>query len=110
MDIDLTEAKQIYDYLDYVIFKDGRVYNKKRRRFKKPVNNTDYPYMSLPRKGKNKHFKLHLLVSDHFIKPREYRLENDLVVNHKDLNKHNPHVDNLELVTRRENALHWINM
>ena len=107
LDIDIAEAKQIYDYQNYVIFKDGRVYNKKRKRYKKASTTSNYPRIQLKApKRKPLTYMVHILVSDHFIAPREYRLDNELQVNHKDYDKHNPHVDNLELVTHSENMIH----
>ena len=107
VDVDMTEAKQVYDYQNYVIFKDGRVYNKKLKRYKKPFTTCNYPRIQLKApKRKPQMYQVHILVSDHFIASREYRLENKLQVNHKDYDKHNPHADNLELVTGSENMIH----
>jgi hypothetical protein len=46
---------------------------------------------------------VHRLVAEHFIG----NIGKGLEVNHKDLNKHNNHIDNLEIVTRRENLIHY---
>ena len=35
--------------------------------------------------------------------------ETKIEVNHKDLNKHNNHCDNLEWMSKRENMDHWLN-
>ena len=53
-------------------------------------------------KVKSNH-SVHRLVARAFI-PNE---DNKPQVNHKDGNKHNNHVDNLEWVTRSENGLHY---
>ena len=47
--------------------------------------------------------RVHRLVAEHFIGDIAKGLE----VNHKDLNKHNNHIDNLEIVTRRQNLIHY---
>lgn len=47
-------------------------------------------------------FNIHQLVSIVFLGHNNCGYK--LVVNHKDLNKQNNHVDNLEIVTQRENA------
>ena len=51
-----------------------------------------------------KHFKVHRLVAKYFLK--EY--SDELQVNHKDGNKLNNNVLNLEMVDRRENIRHAI--
>jgi hypothetical protein len=50
--------------------------------------------------GKSEWFKVHRLVAHHFIG------ESDLAINHKDMNKENNHVDNLEYTTLAENNYH----
>lgn len=61
-----------------------------------------YPYVGLCKGGKVKSFKVHRLVAQAFI-PNLY---NKPCVNHKDGNKHNNNVDNLEWATVLENNLH----
>lgn len=53
-------------------------------------------------KGYRKQYKIHRLVARYFID----NPENKPYVNHKDGNKHNNHVDNLEWVTESENTIH----
>lgn len=60
------------------------------------VNNTDLN--NKIRKG----FKVHRLVAQQFIENPENKSD----VNHKDKNKHNNHIDNLEWNTRKENNIH----
>jgi hypothetical protein len=56
--------------------------------------------------GKNKSERVHKLVALAFIK----NLDNKPQVNHKDGNKLNNHIDNLEWVTAAENNIHaWLN-
>jgi len=47
--------------------------------------------------------RVHRLVVESFIGP----IADGLEVNHKDLNKHNNNVSNLEIVTRRQNIIHF---
>lgn len=67
------------------------------------INHRDgYSKVSLLKNGKAKQCNIHRLVAEAFIK----NPENKEQVNHKDGNKHNPHVDNLEWVTPSANAIH----
>lgn len=54
--------------------------------------------------GKRKYIRLHIIVLSNFIK----KPIGDLEVNHKDGNKLNNHLENLEWVTKSENQIHAI--
>lgn len=71
---------------------------------KKAINIHGYLYYSLSKGGKDKRFAAHRLVAEAFIPNPEKKPE----VNHKDGDKHNNSVDNLEWVTRTENHHHAI--
>jgi len=60
-----------------------------------------YPAMSLSKNWIKKTLRVHNLVAVSFLWPKW-----DLVVNHKDWNKLNNKLDNLEYVTRSENCIH----
>ncbi len=53
-------------------------------------------------KGKNKYIRVHRLVAEYFLPP----IKNKPHVNHKDGNKLNNHIGNLEWCTASENMLH----
>lgn len=78
--------------------------NVKSKRYNKPlkgeVNNSGYKRVQLGN-SKNKHF-IHRLVAQTFLQKDELRN----FVNHKDGNKLNNNLDNLEWVTRSENDIH----
>jgi len=61
-----------------------------------------YPYISLYKYGGTKTFSIHQLMAIAFLnhKPNGY----NLVINHKDFNRQNNSIDNLEIVTQRENS------
>lgn len=52
---------------------------------------------------KHKYKYVHRLVAETYIR----KLNENLIVNHKDLNKLNNNVENLEWVTSKQNIIHW---
>lgn len=72
----------------------------------KPTNNGNgYLIVSLLSNGKRKNHYVHRLVAQTFFN----NYENNLVVNHKDFNKKNNNINNLEIVTTLENIQYSIN-
>ena len=61
-----------------------------------------YKFIALSKNGKIKYIAIHQLVAMAFLNhiPNGYKF----VINHKDFNKLNNHVDNIEIVTMRENS------
>jgi hypothetical protein len=66
----------------------------------------DYLQIGLSREGKQKHFKVHVLVAAAFIGERPAKMD----INHTDGVKTNNRRENLEYVTRSENVLHAFRM
>ena len=84
---------------DYIITKDGKIINKKRGNILKPqLNGKGYLRVSI---GKKLMF-VHRLVAEKYIP----NLNNLPQVNHKDGNKLNNSVDNLEWVSNKQNREH----
>ncbi len=93
----MEKWKQIKEFTNYEISSYGRVRTGDRILKAKPFR---YISILLTKDKKGYRRYLHRLVAKAFI-PNEKEQ-----VNHKDGNKLNNHVDNLEWVTRSENALH----
>jgi hypothetical protein len=66
--VDIQSSEQVYDYNNYLIFQDGRVYNTKRKAFLKPTGLAKSPYVTLCRNGKKKNCYIRTLLKDHFPK------------------------------------------
>lgn len=93
---------EIADYPNYLIYEDGRVFSKKRRKFLKPSENKvfGYHYITLCKDGKRKQFRVHRLVAIHYIPNPDNKPE----VDHIDRDRINNHVSNLRWVTGSENC------
>lgn len=96
----MTEQKDIGEY---ILYSNGDVYSKyfKKLLFQKPTNNISYKAFPL-RDGARKMTYVHRLIAQAFI-PNPDNLPE---VNHKDGNKRNNHVDNLEWCTGNQNRKH----
>lgn len=99
VDYDLTDFVAIQNHENYYIHRDSRIYSKNTNMLLKPRENT-YLYVRLDKINK----AIHRLVAQHFI-PNTY---NKPYVNHKDGNKFNNHIDNLEWATFSENNKHAV--
>lgn len=88
----------------YQVTSWGNVYNVDRQKYVRPeVHHKGYLRVDLfDEYGKRKHHKVHRLVAKAFIKNPDGKPQ----VNHKDGNKQNNSVTNLEWVTNRENVDH----
>ena len=86
----------------YQISNFGRIRNAKTGRLRKTYISAMYPYFTCYVDGKMKGFTVHSLVAKAFLP----KIEGKNQVNHKDLNKLNNVVDNLEWCTHSENQKH----
>jgi hypothetical protein len=94
--------KQIQDFPNYQISTFGNVKNIITNKLLKPSKKGGYYNISLVNFYCKKSFKVHRLVAIAFIPNPINKPE----VNHKDKNKKNNHIDNLDWMTRKENNIH----
>lgn len=93
----------ITNYPNYAVSKDGQIKSMRFNRILKPsYSDSGYAYVNLSNEGLLKSTAIHKIVIEHFkgAKPAE-----NCVVDHKDGNKKNNHIDNLEWVSIKENTL-----
>lgn len=104
--MNIEEWKDIKNYEGiYQISNHGNVKSIRNNKLLRPgINSDGYYTVLLSKNGKQKSFKVHRLVAEHFLK------EAIIQVNHKNGVKTDNNAENLEFVTARENVLHaWIN-
>lgn len=97
--------KEISTHKDYFISNLGRVKSvkcKKDRILKQILSRQGYLKVAIGSYDFRKSKQIHQLVAIEFL--NHVPCGNTIVVNHKDFNKLNNHVDNLEIVTNRENT------
>ena len=96
--------KQIKDYPNYWIDENGEIYNETTKKFLSgSIGENGFRYYRLSQKGIKKMLYAHRLVAEAFLD----NSSNLPVVNHKDGNKLNNHVSNLEWTTYSENSKYW---
>ena len=93
--------KEINNYTNYLIYRDGRVWSKNSNRFlKAPVNSSGYLNINLYKDKVNETCSIHRLVAEHYI-PNPDKLPQ---VDHRYRDKTDNRVENLSWVTRSENG------
>lgn len=103
----LEEWVEIVGYSDYMISNHGRVWGRRYNRILKPqADRYGYLFVNLYRDGKAKSVKVHRLVASHFICfiPEVDKELSDYHVNHRDEDKTNNNVTNLEFITCKANV------
>ena len=99
----ISDYVKIDGFEDYGISKDGNVYSfRSDIELKKAMRPNGYLFVTLYKNKKPYRISVHRLVAITFIHNPERKLE----VNHKDGNKTNNNVSNLEWVTASENEIH----
>lgn len=101
------KKENIKKYQEYQVDTNGVVYGKNGNPLKYSINHNGYAIVNFYINHKRIGFSIHKLVANQFIKNDNL---NKTQVNHKDGNKLNNCVDNLEWVTPKENMKHSINV
>ena len=102
----MYKKENVKGYEEYSVDTDGIVYSKKGKPLKYSLNPKGYCMINFIVDGVVKGFAVHTIVAKQFIYNPEPTIKTQ--VNHKDGNKQNNCVDNLEWVTPKENVRHCI--
>lgn len=92
--------KKIEDYDNYSVSTIGTIKNNITERILKYYIRNGYPSITLCKDNKKKTFNIHNIVAIHFLE----KPEGQFVVNHKNENKIDNRLENLEYLTYRENT------
>ena len=97
------EWREVKEYSNYEVNQFGEIRHKTRKKILKPrSNNGGYQYVNFKINGKNINFAVHRIVANAFIpNPNGYT-----EINHKDYDRTNNCVDNLEWVNSSQNKQH----
>ncbi len=100
------DSEQISGFPNYFVTKNGKIYSTFKSNFLKTHLSEDgYEIAFLKYKKTKKKFSVHTLVARAFLpEPRDKNMQ----VNHKDVNRSNNNVSNLEYVTASENCIHKV--
>lgn len=116
--IDGEVIKQIYNAPDYYISNYGRAFTTRNsvrwgktfRVLKERIHPTNYRYLGVyvdtpSGEIERKWLRVHRVVAAAHIGP----IKRNMVVSHRDNNKSNNHVDNLEITTQQNNMIQYYN-
>ena len=99
----IADMKPIPGFEDYLISKDGQVYSTKTNKFFNPSKTKDgYLKVALRANNKAYYFRVHKLVAMTYLENPNNLPE----VNHKDFDRTNNSLDNLEWISHEDNMLH----
>jgi hypothetical protein len=103
IDDDIKHVK-VTEYQNYEGFANGEIFSKKSKKYLvQKTKENGYKVAKMCKDGTMKDEYVHRIIASCFLK----RNNVDDVVNHKDGNKQNNNVSNLEWVTQKENSAHY---
>lgn len=102
----MYKKERIKNYEEYSVDTNGIVYSKKGIPLKSSLNHKGYCIVNLIKDGKRKGFAVHTLVARQFLE----NIENKPTINHKNGNKTDNCIDNLEWATYKEQTIHKKNV
>jgi hypothetical protein len=103
--INTTDGKKVDGYDNYIVFKEGTIYNTMRKAYLKPiVNKSGYAYVTLCKNKVKQNMYVQRIVATAYCENSDP--ETKTQVNHKNKNRSDNRVDNLEWVSPSENSLH----
>ncbi|ARF08987.1 HNH endonuclease [Catovirus CTV1] len=105
--IESNELSELKNFEGYGITTDGKIYSYKRNKFIKSFVNGGYSCIKLMQGKERKNLFVHRLVAETFIHNPDPK--NKIFVNHKNKNRLDNRIINLEWVTPSENVIHSIN-
>jgi len=97
------------DFSNYLINIQGIIINTKynNRKIKIFTNENNYKCIYLyDSNGKKFNYLLHRLLGKNFLENGNYYYTNNYIINHKDKNRTNNNIENLEWITQKENTIH----
>jgi len=101
----MEEWRIIKNFENYEVSNFGRIKNKNTFKILKLTNHSGYYNINIKNDNNRKSLKVHRLVAEAFLENSENKSD----VNHKDKNKLNNYLSNLEWMTRKENNIHRCN-
>ena len=102
---EVSNLGNIKSYDKYIPNRHGTKTFKKSKLISSCNNGNGYLQVKLSKNGKRKAFYVHRLVCDAFLG----NLDSNLEVNHIDCDKSNNKLDNLEIISHKENMIHAYN-
>ena len=87
---------------NYLVSNHGKVFSKSTKRILAPTKNKEYPQVKISASNREYTRKIHRLIAEAFIPNPDNKPE----INHKDGNRGNNELTNLEWVTHSENVKH----